>query len=69
MPLLVRLTDSEIDGVDHVVSQVSDTLKDVRDVVEEVGAVGLSIHQKALFPDLHIEPVYRNSELGGEFRG
>ena len=66
MPLLVRLTDSEIKVVDGVVAQVSDGVENGGGVLEEVGSAGLPIDQKPLLPDLHIEPVHRDAQLGGQ---
>jgi len=65
MPLLVWLTDSEIKAVDGVVAQVSDGVEHVRGVLEDVGSAGLPIHQEPLLPDLHIEPVHGDAQLGG----
>ena len=65
MPLLVWLTDSEIKAVDGVVAQVSDGVENGRGVLEDVGSAGLPIHQEPLLPDLYIEPVHGNAQLGG----
>jgi hypothetical protein len=43
MPLLVRLTDSEIEMADGVVAQTSHGVEDGGSVLEEVGSAGLSI--------------------------
>ena len=67
MPLLVRLTDSEVEAVDGVVPQVSDGINYGRSVLEEVRAARLPIDQEALFPDLHVDPVYGNIQPGGQF--
>ena len=64
MPLLVWLTDSEIKVVDGVVAQVSDGVENDGGVLEEVGSAGLPIDQKPLLPDLYIEPVHRDAQLG-----
>jgi hypothetical protein len=48
MPLLVRLTDSEIKAVDGVVAQALDAVENCRGVLEEVGSAGLAIHQEPL---------------------
>ena len=58
MPLLVRLTDSEVEAIDGVVPQVSDCLEDGSGVLEEVSSSRLSIDEKALLPDLHVDPVH-----------
>ena len=58
MPLLVRLTDSEVEAIDGVVPQVSDRIEDGRGVLEEVSSSRLSIDQKALLPDLHVDPIH-----------
>ena len=67
MPLLVRLTDSEIEMIDLVGSQGLHAIEDRGGVVEEVGSAGLSIHEELSFPDLHVEPVHRNVQLRGQF--
>jgi hypothetical protein len=67
MPLLVRLTDSEIEVVDGVVPQAPDCIQDERGVPEEVSSGRLPIDQKTFLPDLHVEPVYRNTQPGGQF--
>lgn len=67
MPLLVRLTDSEIKAADCVISKVANSLQDALAVAEEVGAIGLSIDNQPLLSDLHIKPVYGNVQLGGQF--
>ena len=58
MPLLVRLTDSEVEAIDGVVPQVSDCIEDGRGVLEEVSSSRLPIDEQALLPDLHIDPVH-----------
>ena len=65
MPLLVRLTDSEIKAVDGVVAEASDAVENGRGILEDVGSAGLPIDQKPLFPNLHIEPVHGDAQLGG----
>jgi hypothetical protein len=60
MPLLVRLTDSEVEAVNGVVPQVSDCIEDGSGVLEEVSSGRLPIDQKALLPDLHVDPIHRN---------
>ena len=69
MPLLVRLTDSEVEVIDGVVSQVADRIDDDGSVSEQVGAVGLAIHEKPFLPDLDVEPVHRDVQRGGHFHG
>ena len=68
MPLLVRLTDSEVKVIDGVVAQVSDCVENGRGVLEEVGSAGLSIDEQALLPDLHIDPVHGDIQPGGQLR-
>ena len=46
MPLLVRLTDSEIEVIDLVVSQGLHAIEDGCGVLEEVGSAQLAIHQE-----------------------
>ena len=60
MPLLVRLTDSEVEAVDGVVPQVSDCIEDGSGVLEEVSSSRLLIDEQALLPDLHINPIHRD---------
>jgi hypothetical protein len=66
MPLLVRLTDSEIKAVDRVLSQVLNGVQHGGGVLEKVGAVGLPIYQKPLLSDLHIQPVYWDIQSGSQ---
>ena len=66
IPLLVRLTDSEIEDADRVVAQASNRIENGRGVLEEVGPTGLLIHQKPSFPDLHIEPIHRDVQSAGQ---
>lgn len=47
MPLLVRLTDSEIDAFGGVIAQPSNGVEHGRGVLEGIGATGLPIYQKA----------------------
>ena len=67
MPLLVRLRDSEIEAIDLVVSQGLYAFEDCGVAVEEVGSAGLAIHEELSFPDLHVEPVHRDTQLRGQF--
>ena len=66
IPLLVRLTDSEVEDADRVVAQASNGVEDGRSVLEEVGSVGLLVHQKSLSPDLHVEPIHRDIQPAGQ---
>src|SRR3954451_10978900 len=68
MPLLVRLTHSQIEMIDGMVSQVSDAVNDGRRILEQVRAAGLSIHEEALLPDLDVKPLHRDVEFGGQLR-
>lgn len=54
MPLLSRLTDSEVKAIDDVLAQALDAVEDRRGVDEEVGAARLPIHQEPLLSDLHV---------------
>jgi hypothetical protein len=63
MPLLVRLTDSEVEAIDLVDSQISNAIVDIVGVVEEASPARLTIHQESPLPDLHVEPVYRDAQL------
>src|SRR3954447_22060208 len=65
MPLLVRLTDPQIEMADGVVSQVLDAVDDRGRILEQVRAAGLPIHEEALLPDLNVKPLHRDVELGG----
>jgi hypothetical protein len=56
--LLMRLTDSEVEAIDGVVSQVSDRIEDGSGILEEVSSSRLSIDEKVLLPDLHVDPVH-----------
>ena len=47
MPLLVRLTDSEVEMADGVVSKVSHCIEDAGSVLEEVGPAWLPIDHQA----------------------
>ena len=58
MPLLMRLTDSEVEAIDSVVPQVSDRIEDGNGILEEVSSSRLSIDEKVLLPDLHVDPVH-----------
>lgn len=64
MPLLVRLTDSEIEMVDRMVPQAANAFADAFGIVEEIGPIGLAVHDEALLSDLHVDPVYGNAQLG-----
>src|SRR3954451_21989827 len=66
MPLLVRLTDPQIEMADGVVSQVPDAVNDGSRILEQVRAAGLLIHEEALLPDLDVKPFHRDVELGGQ---
>src|SRR3954452_12816533 len=68
MPLLVRLTDPQIEMADGVVSQVPDAVDDGSRILEQVRAAGLLIHEEALLPDLDVKPLHRDVELGGQLR-
>ena len=66
IPLLVRLTDSEVKEADRVVAQVSNGVEDGRRGLEEIGPTGLLVHQKSLLPDLYIEPIHRDVQPIGQ---
>jgi hypothetical protein len=69
MPLLMRLTDSKVEVIDGVVSQVADGFDYGRSIPEQVGAVRLAIHQEPFLPDLNVDPVHRDIQFSGYFRG
>lgn len=60
MPLLVRLTDSEVDAVGSMFSQASDCIENKGIVLEQISSGRLLIDEKALLPDLDIDPVHRD---------
>ena len=60
MPLLMRLTDSEVEAIDSVVPQVSDRIQDGSGILEEVSSRRLSIDEQMLLSDLHVDPVHRD---------
>ena len=68
MPLLVRLTNSEIEAIDRVGAQVLNAVEDSGGVLEEVSSARLSIHQEPLLPDLHVEPIHGDGQPGGQLR-
>ncbi len=45
MPLLVRLTDSQVEVTEHMVSQLADCVYDGGRIPEQVRAVGLAVHE------------------------
>jgi hypothetical protein len=67
IPLLVRLTDSEVEAGDCVFAQATNSVKDGRSVLEEICSAGLPIDQESLLPDLHVDPVHGDIQPGGEF--
>jgi transposase len=68
IPPLVRLTDSQIQLADCVVTEILDALEHGWRVRKEVGPARLTINQQPTFPDLHIEPVDGDVELGCHLR-
>jgi len=60
IPLLVRLTDSEVEVAYGMIAEVSDSVENGGRVREKVSAGRLLIDQEPLLSDLHIEPVHRN---------
>src|SRR5688500_12389240 len=62
MPLLVRLTDSEIEMGEIVIAQFANRLDDAGRVREQMRATGLAIDQKPSLSDLDVEPVHRDVE-------
>jgi hypothetical protein len=52
MPLFVRLTNSQIEMTDGMVSQVLNAVDDGSRILEQVRAAGLSIDEEAFLPDL-----------------
>jgi hypothetical protein len=68
MPLLVRLTDSEIEATDGVVPQIPDPIEDGLCVPKEIGSRWLLIDEEPLLPDLHVDPVHWDSQPNSELR-
>ena len=58
MPLLVRLTDSEIEVTDGVVPQIAHPIEDGLCVPEEISPRWLLVDQEALLSDLHVDPIH-----------
>jgi hypothetical protein len=68
MPLLIKLTDSDVKSADRVVAKASYPFEHSGRTLKEITPTGLPIDQQAALPDLNIELVDRNVEPGGEFR-
>ena len=66
MPLLVRLSDSEVEVIDLAIAQLSDGLDHARRVHEQVRAGRMASNQKAPTPDLNVEPVHGDAQHAGE---
>jgi hypothetical protein len=66
MPLLVTLTDSQVETFDGTTAQVSDHIEDGRCVLEEISSGGLLIDEEAFLPDLHVDPIYGDIQPGGD---
>ena len=66
MPLLVRLSDSEIEPFDLVIAQLADGLDHGRRVREQVRAGRMAAYQKTPLPDLYVEPVHRDAQHASE---
>ncbi|MBN8903119.1 MAG: hypothetical protein J0H57_18980, partial [Rhodospirillales bacterium] len=66
MPLLVRLTDSEIEATDGVVAQIADPIDDGLCVPEEISPGWLLVDQEALLSDLHVDPIHWDIEPDSE---
>jgi cell division septation protein DedD len=66
MPLLVRLTDSEIEVIDGVVPQILDRIEDGFCVPKEISPCWLSIDEEALLPDVHVNPIHWNVQPGSK---
>lgn len=69
IPLLVRLTDSQIELADGVVSKSTDRLDDRSGVLEQVCPGRLLIDKEALPSNLHVNPIDGNIEPGGQLYG
>jgi hypothetical protein len=66
MPLVVRLSDSEIETFDLVIAQLADGLNHGWRVREQVCAGRVAIDQKASLSDLYVEPVHWDVQHAGE---
>ena len=66
MPLLVRLSDSEIEMIELVIAEFSNSLNHARRVGEQVRAGRMTIDQKAPLPDLNVQPVHGNVQYAGK---
>ncbi len=66
MPLLVRLTDSEIEMANIVIAQSANRLDDAGRIRKQMRAARLAIDQKAALSDLDVEPVHRDVQPAGK---
>lgn len=66
IPSIVRLTDSQIQFADHVISQVLHSVQHCWRVGKQIGTGWLRFDEQTLILDLNIKPVDRNFQLGGE---
>jgi hypothetical protein len=66
MPLLVRLSDSEIEMAEMVIAQFANGFDDAGRVREQMRAARLAIDQKASLSDLDVEPVHRDVQPAGK---
>ncbi len=69
IPLLVRLSDSQVKATDGVVAEVPNRVNHGRSISEQVGSGRLTVDQEALPPDLHIDPINGNVQPRGQLRG
>lgn len=66
MPLVVRLSDSEIETFDLVIAQLADGLDHRWSIREQVCAGRMAINQETPLSDLYIEPVYWDAQHTSE---
>jgi hypothetical protein len=69
IPLLVRLTDSQVNLLAFVVPEASDRINDVWRISEQVRARRVWVDQQTPMPNLDIDPVHGNIQFRSEFRG
>jgi hypothetical protein len=67
MPPLVKVSDSEIEMIELVIAEFSNSFDHARRVGEQVRAGRVTIDQEAPLPDLNVEPVHGNVQYAGEF--
>ncbi len=69
IPLLVRLSDSQIKVANGVVAEAPNCVDHGRSISEQVGSGRLPVYQDALLPNLHIDPINGYVQPRGQLRG